>query len=59
MKRDEVSQLLNTQYGNVNEQLELVANQLAAIPELKSGFDAIGLSQGEYTCISGSFFNST
>ncbi|KAG6886265.1 hypothetical protein C0993_006675 [Termitomyces sp. T159_Od127] len=33
-------------YGNVNEQLELVADQIAAIPELKGGFDAIGLSQG-------------
>ncbi|KAH0589286.1 hypothetical protein H2248_005048 [Termitomyces sp. 'cryptogamus'] len=33
-------------YGNVNEQLELVASRIAAIPELESGFDAIGLSQG-------------
>lgn len=39
---------MNVQYGNVNEQIELVANQIAAIPELKSGFDAIGLSQGQY-----------
>ncbi|KAJ3713399.1 palmitoyl-protein thioesterase [Lentinula raphanica] len=33
-------------YGNVNEQLDLVANQLATIPELEHGFDAIGFSQG-------------
>ncbi|KAG6920103.1 hypothetical protein DXG01_010171 [Tephrocybe rancida] len=33
-------------YGNVNEQLQAVADQLSAIPELKGGFDAIGLSQG-------------
>ena len=34
------------QYGDVNAQLEFVAAQLADIPELQSGFDAIGLSQG-------------
>ncbi|KAF5386174.1 hypothetical protein D9615_002384 [Tricholomella constricta] len=33
-------------YGNVDSQIELVAGQLSAIPELKDGFDAIGLSQG-------------
>ncbi|TFK75345.1 alpha/beta-hydrolase [Pluteus cervinus] len=33
-------------YGNVNEQLEFVAAQIAEIPELQNGFDAIGLSQG-------------
>ncbi|GLB37274.1 putative palmitoyl protein thioesterase [Lyophyllum shimeji] len=33
-------------YGNVNEQIELVAAQLSAIPELAHGFDAIGFSQG-------------
>jgi len=33
-------------YGNVNEQVAFVADQLASIPELKSGFDAIGFSQG-------------
>ncbi|KAG6820518.1 hypothetical protein H0H93_015991 [Arthromyces matolae] len=33
-------------YGNVNKQLELVAHQLSAVPELENGFDAIGLSQG-------------
>jgi hypothetical protein len=35
-----------TQYGNVNEQVAFVADQLASIPELKNGFDAIGFSQG-------------
>ncbi|KAJ6593677.1 Alpha/Beta hydrolase protein [Mycena capillaripes] len=33
-------------YGNVNEQVQLVSEQLAAIPELEDGFDAIGFSQG-------------
>ncbi|KAG5646272.1 hypothetical protein DXG03_003868 [Asterophora parasitica] len=33
-------------YGNVNSQVESVADQLGAIPELENGFDAIGLSQG-------------
>ncbi|KAF9467286.1 palmitoyl-protein thioesterase [Collybia nuda] len=33
-------------YGNVNDQIELAAGQLAAIPELEHGFDAIGFSQG-------------
>ncbi|KAF9484503.1 palmitoyl-protein thioesterase [Pholiota conissans] len=33
-------------YGNVNDQIEFVADQLASIPELRDGFDAIGLSQG-------------
>ncbi|KAF7321470.1 Palmitoyl-protein thioesterase [Mycena kentingensis (nom. inval.)] len=33
-------------YGNVNEQVALVAEQLAGIPELEGGFDAIGFSQG-------------
>ncbi|KAK7464284.1 hypothetical protein VKT23_006451 [Stygiomarasmius scandens] len=35
-------------YGNVNDQIELVAQQLAAIPELQveGGFDAMGFSQG-------------
>ncbi|PPQ98444.1 hypothetical protein CVT24_004123 [Panaeolus cyanescens] len=33
-------------YGNVNHQIELVAEQLKTIPELQRGFDAIGLSQG-------------
>ncbi|KAL0579738.1 hypothetical protein V5O48_002232 [Marasmius crinis-equi] len=34
------------QYGNVDEQIELVSEQLAGIPELADGFDAIGFSQG-------------
>ncbi|KAF7375973.1 Palmitoyl-protein thioesterase [Mycena sanguinolenta] len=33
-------------YGNVNEQVQFVSEQLAAIPELEGGFDAIGFSQG-------------
>ncbi|EAU91335.2 palmitoyl-protein thioesterase [Coprinopsis cinerea okayama7 len=33
-------------YGNVNEQIALVADQLASIPELEGGFDALGFSQG-------------
>ncbi|OAX38248.1 palmitoyl-protein thioesterase [Rhizopogon vinicolor AM-OR11-026] len=33
-------------YGNVNEQIAQVAQQLAEIPELSRGFDAIGFSQG-------------
>ncbi|KAG7090916.1 hypothetical protein E1B28_009991 [Marasmius oreades] len=35
-----------TYYGNVNDQIELVSKQLADIPELAGGFDAIGFSQG-------------
>jgi hypothetical protein len=34
------------QYGNVNEQVQLVSEQISAIPELQDGFDAIGFSQG-------------
>ncbi|KAF8160954.1 palmitoyl-protein thioesterase [Crassisporium funariophilum] len=33
-------------YGNVNDQIDLVAAQLGSIPELERGFDAIGFSQG-------------
>ncbi|KAG6332607.1 hypothetical protein ID866_6485 [Astraeus odoratus] len=33
-------------YGNVNSQIALVANQLASIPQLERGFDAVGFSQG-------------
>ncbi|KAI0035863.1 alpha/beta-hydrolase [Vararia minispora EC-137] len=33
-------------YGNVNDQVESVATQLANITELADGFDAIGFSQG-------------
>ncbi|KAG6811988.1 hypothetical protein H0H92_004953 [Tricholoma furcatifolium] len=45
-------------YGNVNEQVALAAEQLAAIPELQGGFDAMGLSQGAcYTYVS-LFINS-
>jgi palmitoyl-protein thioesterase len=38
--------LISRQYGNVNEQIEQVANQLADVEELEDGFDAIGFSQG-------------
>lgn len=34
------------QYGNVNQQLELVAEQLSHVDELSAGFDTIGFSQG-------------
>ncbi|KAI0331191.1 alpha/beta-hydrolase [Cubamyces sp. BRFM 1775] len=33
-------------FGNVNEQVLLVAEQLANVTELQGGFDAIGFSQG-------------
>ncbi|KIK98645.1 hypothetical protein PAXRUDRAFT_823618 [Paxillus rubicundulus Ve08.2h10] len=33
-------------YGNVDQQLVLVTEQLSSIPELSRGFDAIGFSQG-------------
>ncbi|EJF58190.1 alpha/beta-hydrolase [Dichomitus squalens] len=33
-------------FGDVTEQLEVVSEQLAEIPELQYGFDAIGFSQG-------------
>jgi hypothetical protein len=36
------------QYGNIDEQVELVARQLKDIPSLSDGFDAIGFSQGSY-----------
>jgi palmitoyl-protein thioesterase len=35
-----------TFYGNVDEQVELVAQQLKDVPQLSGGFDAIGFSQG-------------
>ena len=43
-------------FGDVNEQLELVNEQIGAIPELQGGFDAIGFSQGtsvipEFPCL--------
>lgn len=34
------------QFGNVNEQVAQVAEQIAAIEELQGGFDAMGFSQG-------------
>lgn len=33
------------QFGNVNEQIDFVAEQIANITELEDGFDAIGFSQ--------------
>jgi len=33
-------------YGSVNDQVDLVAEQIANVTELKNGFDAIGFSQG-------------
>ncbi|KAJ6603123.1 palmitoyl-protein thioesterase [Mycena sp. CBHHK59/15] len=33
-------------YGNVNDQVQFVSEQISAIPELDDGFDAIGFSQG-------------
>ncbi|KZV82515.1 alpha/beta-hydrolase [Exidia glandulosa HHB12029] len=33
-------------FGDLHEQLAMVAVQLAAVPELANGFDAIGFSQG-------------
>jgi hypothetical protein len=37
---------LSNQYGNVDDQVEQVAEQLKVVPELSGGFDAIGFSQG-------------
>ena len=53
---DLMIRLLNPeqQYGNVNEQVEQVAEQLNHIEELEGGFDAIGFSQGLYTLMSDS-----
>jgi len=39
---------LRVQYGNVNNQVAFVAEQLDSISELKNGFDAIGFSQGAF-----------
>ncbi|KAF9139228.1 hypothetical protein BGX30_008211 [Mortierella sp. GBA39] len=33
-------------FGNVNKQIEIVCDQLKAIPELEGGFNAVGFSQG-------------
>lgn len=35
-----------TLFGDINVELETVAHQLREMPELRQGFDAIGLSQG-------------
>ena len=36
----------STLFGNIDVQLEGVAQQLKETPELENGFDAVGLSQG-------------
>ena len=46
LKETETEDRSATLFGNVNEQLEAVHEQLRAIPELRHGFDAIGFSQG-------------
>ena len=38
-------------FGNVDEQVAFVAEQLRAVEELSMGFDAIGFSQGALRCI--------
>jgi palmitoyl-protein thioesterase len=43
---DSKKDLHATFYGNVDEQVELVARQLKGLPLLSDGFDAIGFSQG-------------
>ena len=35
----------NSLFDNMNRQISEVCSQLAAIPELESGFNAIGMSQ--------------
>ena len=37
---------IREQYGNVDDQVELVGQQLKHLPQLSGGFDAIGFSQG-------------
>ena len=43
---EEYSRSPPSQYGNIDEQLVVVAEQLGSIPELQDGFDGIGFSQG-------------
>lgn len=43
---DEKEDRRATFYGNVDDQVEQVAEQLKAVSELSGGFDAIGFSQG-------------
>jgi palmitoyl-protein thioesterase len=39
-------------FGNVNDQIEHVCEDLKQVKELKNGFDAIGFSQGgAYACL--------
>jgi hypothetical protein len=44
-----------SKFGNVDEQLAAVAEQLAAVPELRGGFDGLGFSQGGFGVVSFSF----
>jgi palmitoyl-protein thioesterase len=46
IEEDESSDRRAGFYGNVNEQIDGAAEQIAAIEELKGGVDAMGLSQG-------------
>jgi hypothetical protein len=39
---------IREQFGNVDDQVELVAQQLKHLPQLSEGFDAMGFSQGLY-----------
>lgn len=39
---------LQMKFGDVNEQIALVAEQLSNITELQYGFDAMGFSQGKH-----------
>ena len=41
-----LAQRSHAQLGRVDAQVDVVAEQIGAIPELKAGFDAIGFSQG-------------
>ena len=39
---------IREKYGNIDDQVELVAQQLKHLPQLSGGFDAMGFSQGVY-----------
>lgn len=39
---------IREQFGKVDDQVELVAQQLKHVPQLSGGFDAMGFSQGLY-----------
>lgn len=46
IEEDEAADRKASWFGNVNDQVELVAKQLQAIPVLSQGFNALGISQG-------------